>query len=212
MNNHQQNLITFEGIDFCGKSTQIKILEKKLLDTGYKVLVLRDPGGNIISEKIREILLDKKNMEMVQETEVLLYEAARAQMTAQKVIPFLEEGGFVLLDRFYDSTLAYQGYGRGIKLDTIKTLNSFASRNLIPAITFFLDISLNTFNLRLEKSGNMQDRLESSGEDFFKEVKAGYYKIYENEPERIKAISADENIESVSREIWKYTNDKFNLI
>ena len=212
MENHLRKLITFEGIDFCGKSTQIKLLERKLFDYGQKVFMLRDPGGNKISEQIRNILLDEANTAMVQETEVLLYEAARAQMVAEKIIPFLENDGFVLLDRFYDSTTAYQGYGRGIELDTINTLNKFASRKLEPAVTFFLDISLETFLSRQKRSRHGQDRLESAGIEFFKKVKNGFYKIAHKNPDRIKIISSDREITNVAEDIWQTIRNKFNLV
>ena len=211
MENHLRKLITFEGIDFCGKSTQIKLLERKLFDFGQKVIMFRDPGGNKISEQIRDILLDKENTEMAQETEVLLYEAARAQMVAEKIIPLLDDSNFVLLDRFYDSTTAYQGYGRGIDLQTIDTLNSFASQKLKPAITFFLDVSLETFNDRQRRSRFGQDRLESAGIEFFQKVKNGFYEIAKKNPERIKIISSDREITDVADEIWETIKNIFIL-
>ena len=174
--------------------------------------MLRDPGGNKISEQIRDILLDEANTTMVQETEVLLYEAARAQMVAEKIIPFLENDGFVLIDRFFDSTTAYQGYGRGIELDTINTLNKFASRKLEPAVTFFLDISLETFLSRQKRSQHSQDRLESAGIEFFKKVKNGFYEIAFKNPDRIKIISSDREITDVAEDIWLTIRNKFNLV
>ena len=212
MSHHIPKLISFEGIDFCGKSTQIKLLERKLFDRGYKVVILRDPGGNPISEQIRAILLDKAHSKMVQETEVLLYEAARAQMVAEQIIPLLQADNFVLLDRFFDSTTSYQGYGRGIDLDTIRILNCFATQGISPAITFFMDISLDTFHRRQRRSRFGADRLESSGTEFFQRVRAGFHEIAENNTDRVKIISSDGEIPDVADQIWGIVQNKFDLI
>ncbi len=204
-------LISFEGIDYSGKSTQIKLLRKKLSDKGYKVSLFRDPGGNNISESIRKILLDNSNELMHYRTEVLLYEAARAQMVEESIVPLLKRNEVVLLDRFYDSTTAYQGYGRGIRLMAINTLNEFARGEVIPDITFFIDISLETFAGRMNRSRMGQDRLESSGMDFFAKVREGYLRIAEQEPRRIMVIDGNREIEKIENEIWESVVKKFSL-
>lgn len=134
--------ITFEGIDFCGKSTQVRLLEEYLSKKNKRIEIIREPGGTKISESIRELLLDNKNSEMMIETELLLFTASRAQLVNERIVPWLKEGYFVISDRFHDSSIAYQGYGRGISVDTVKTIQNFAINKAIPDITFFIDISL----------------------------------------------------------------------
>ncbi len=132
--------ITFEGIDFCGKSTQIELLKSYLLKKNKKVRVIREPGGTEISEKIRTILLDKENSKMFMETEFLLFSASRTQLVREKIKPYLDEGIYVISDRFHDSSTAYQGYGRGISIEVILSIHKLAIGNTIPDITFFIDI------------------------------------------------------------------------
>src|ERR1035437_7478026 len=115
--------ITFEGIDFCGKSTQVQLLQKYLENKGERVVIIREPGGTDISEKIRDILLDKKNFKMVTEAEIFLFSASRAQLVREKIRPFLDKGYYVISDRFHDSTTAYQGYGRGLPIESVEHIN-----------------------------------------------------------------------------------------
>ncbi len=132
--------ITFEGLDFSGKSTQATILVEKLKKAHPVVHFLREPGGTKISERIRDILLDKKNLEMTDAAELLLFSAARAQLVKEVIVPALQRGEIVVCDRYYDSTTAYQGYGRGIDLDAVKSINRLATGGTDPDITFFVDI------------------------------------------------------------------------
>ncbi len=193
--------ITFEGLDFCGKSTQIELLKNFLENENKETLVIREPGGTEISEKIREILLDKKNSGMTSETELLLFYASRAQLFKQVIEPNLKRGVFVLSDRFYDSSTAYQGYGRGLDIDFIKALNKFALNNKKPDLTFFIDLPLEKLNERKLKHGASNlDRIETSDEDFYKRVRHGYLDLA-NECERIKVIDGTRSIEEVSKEI-----------
>lgn len=193
--------ITFEGLDFCGKSTQIELLKNFLESKNKETLVIREPGGTEISEKIREILLDKKNSGMTSETELLLFYASRAQLFKQVIEPNLKRGVFVLSDRFYDSSTAYQGYGRGLDIDFIKALNKFALNNKKPDLTFFIDLPLEKLNERKLKHGASNlDRIETSDEDFYKRVRRGYLDLA-NECERIKVIDGTRSIEEVSKEI-----------
>ena len=193
--------ITFEGLDFCGKSTQIELLKNFLENENKETLVIREPGGTEISEKIREILLDKKNSGMTSETELLLFYASRAQLFKQVIEPNLKRGVFVLSDRFYDSSTAYQGYGRGLDIDFIKALNKFALNNKKPDLTFFIDLPLEKLNERKLKHGASNlDRIETSDEDFYKRVRRGYLDLA-NECERIKVIDGTRSIEEVSKEI-----------
>lgn len=172
-------LISFEGIDGSGKSTQIALLQNALIKLGKKVQVFREPGGTDVSEQIREILLSVKN-EIDPTTELLLFSAARSQLISQKVIPALENGEFVILDRFYDSTTAYQGYGRGsLPLDEIKRINEAASHHKAPDLTFYLRLSFEESEKR--RAHLNKDRMEQAGEEFFKKVIFGFDEIAKNE-------------------------------
>ncbi len=134
--------ITFEGLDFCGKSTQVKLIKKYFEDSGKEVELIREPGGVQISEKIRNILLDNKNSEMFSETELLLFSASRAQLVREKIIPYLKSGKVVISDRFLDSSIAYQGFGRGLNKEFVIELQKFAIGEAVPDITFFIDIPI----------------------------------------------------------------------
>ena len=186
--------ISFEGSDGVGKSTQIKLLESYLKDLGHELLVLREPGGTQISEAIREILLDKNNAKMSESAELLLYEAARAQLCEELIKPALVRGVTVIADRFYDSSLAYQGFGRGIDLNEVQSLNEFATGGLKPDITFLLHLP-NSLSRKL--IDHEADRLELAGEEFMSRVQTGFLEIAKAEPERIKLIDASGSKEEV---------------
>ena len=146
-----KNFISFEGIDFSGKSTQIDLLKTFLENNGEKVYILREPGGTEISEGIRSILLNKKNIKMNGRAEMLLFSAARVQLTIEKIIPLLKEGNYVIADRFVDSTTAYQGYGRELELEVVENVSQFATLGILPKITFYLKIDpKDAFKRRLE--------------------------------------------------------------
>lgn len=162
--------ITFEGIDGCGKTTQARLAGQWLKKTGRPVLFIREPGGTVISERIRRILLDRR-LEVDPYTELLLYEAARAQLTSEKIIPALDRGEIVVGDRFFDSTTAYQGYGRGLNRTLIASLNRFASRETTPDITFIFDVDYQTSLLRRRAR---PDRLEREKQAFFQRVRKGF--------------------------------------
>ncbi len=179
--------ITFEGIDGCGKSTQLKHTAEYLRSIGLDVVCLREPGGTKFSEQIRDILLSTKS-KINSISELLLFEAARADLTQNVIIPSLNEGKFVLSDRFFDSTTAYQGYGRELDLNTINTLNSFSSLNIKPDLTFYLKIDLE-LSYRRSKY-RTPDRMESAGEEFFLKVINGFDEIAKNNPDRICIIDS----------------------
>lgn len=192
--------ISFEGIDGSGKSTQIKLLCEKLLEEGYEVEVFREPGGTDISEQIRHILLNSKS-EIDPVTEMLLFSAARSQLIAGKVLPLLEKGTVVILDRFYDSTTAYQGYGRkAVSLEQIRALNEMASHRRKPDLTFYLRISLEEAKKRTESLE--KDRMEISGDEFFSRVIEGYDKLAETE-ERFVTIDASADLQATHALVWK---------
>ena len=186
--------ISFEGSDGVGKSTQIKLLESYLKDLGHELLVLREPGGTQISEAIREILLDKNNAKMSESAELLLYEAARAQLCEELIKPALASGVTVIADRFYDSSLAYQGFGRGIDLNEVQSLNEFATGGLKPDITFLLHLPNSLSRKLIDYEA---DRLELAGEEFMSRVQTGFLEIAKAEPERIKLIDASGSKEEV---------------
>ncbi len=198
--------INFEGIDGSGKTTQIEMFITKLKKFNIPFILLREPGGTDIGEKIRDILLDKKNSKMFPITELLLYSASRFQLTSEKIFPELAKGKIVICDRFYDSTTAYQGYARGIDLDFIKKLNKIATDNLIPDLTFILDI---TIEERKRRFGNkVLDRLEQEAELFHKKVIDGFLNIAKNEA-RAKLIKGNELPDNISNKIWDLFLEKY---
>jgi dTMP kinase len=193
--------ITFEGIDFCGKSTQVELLRKFFLQQNKNVEIIREPGGTEISELVRSILLDKKHNRMVMETEIFLFSAARAQLVREKIRPYLNQGIYVISDRFHDSTTAYQGFGRGIDIESVNHINSLAIGETIPDITFFIDISVEEAGKRKSKMKNFDpDRIEVSDADFYNKVRAGYLYIADQES-RVHVINGMKSIENIHNDI-----------
>jgi len=195
----QGNLITFEGIDFSGKSVQANLLHGALKDRKLPVLILREPGGTEISEKIRSVLLDNANHKMSAMTEVLLYSAARAQMVRENILPNLEKGTVVICDRYFDSTTAYQGFGRRIDLDFIKKLNNFATEELVPDLTFLIDLDP---KIALQRTKTDLDRLEKEDSEFHQRVRKGYLEIARSNPDRFVVIDGTQSIEAIQDEIF----------
>jgi dTMP kinase len=200
-------LITFEGIDGSGKSTQIQLLEAEFekLDISYKTF--REPGGTKLSEKIRAILLDKENIELYSNAESLLFAAARAQLTAEQIKPALTKGEFVICDRFTDSTIAYQGYGRGLNINNLELMNTIATDGLIPDITFILDIDPEKASERIQTEAT--DRMESGGIDFFQKIRQGYYQIREQNQSRCIIINGEKPQKDISKEIHHIIMERF---
>jgi dTMP kinase len=192
-------LISFEGIDGSGKTTQIELLKNKIMISGHRVEVFREPGGTQVSEQIRSILLDTKS-EIHPVTELLLFSSARSQLICSRVKPILDEGGVVILDRFFDSTIAYQGFGRNsLPLDEIDNINRVASHGLEPDITFYLRLELHTAKNR--RSALPADRMERSGDDFYEKIIRGYDYLAETKL-RFATIDASLSIEDIHSEIW----------
>jgi dTMP kinase len=196
-----RNFITFEGIDFSGKSTQAVRLYNRLAKK-CSCLLLRDPGTTRISERIRSILLDKNHTAMSHWTELLLYEAARAQMVEETIVPALKEGRIVICDRFYDSTTAYQGYGRGLDLQFVEYANQIGSCRLTPAKTFLFDVEPGVVRVRKEKSNREEDRLEAEGIEFLKRVRAGYQSIAKGNPDRFYLLDGGRSVSELEDNIW----------
>jgi len=203
-------LITFEGIDFCGKSIQIEKLVEKLKIEKIDFLLLREPGGTIFSEKIRDVLLTKEDEEMSSVTEFLLFSAARAQIIKEKINPALAENKVVICDRYFDSSSAYQGYGRGIDLEMINQINKFATGNKTPDKTFLIDIDLDEMEKRKIKINTKLDRMEDQSKEFFKKVRNGYLNLAHQEKERFVVIDGKNKINSIANEIWE--NIKTHLL
>ena len=180
--------ITLEGGDGCGKSTQAELLAEVLLARGREVVRLREPGGTPISEKIRALLLDSANAEMVPETELLLYEASRAQLTRQVIEPALERGAVVLCDRYYDSTYAYQAGGRGLDETIVRQSNVLGSCGRVPDRTLVLDLDPAIGYARATAGG--ADRMEAEGLAFQERVRAAYLRLADEEPARVRVVDA----------------------
>ena len=179
--------ITFEGCEGSGKSTQIELFRKYLEKNGIEYLFVREPGGTEISEKIRAIILDVNNKEMCDEAEALLYASARAQLIKEKILPALNSGKLVLCDRYIDSSFAYQAHARGLGIDFISKINSYAIENCMPDKTVFLNISSKDAFMR-KGGADKDDRIELSGEDFHQKVYEGYLKVAKIYPDRFLLI------------------------
>lgn len=189
--------ITFEGIDGAGKSTQVNKLKRSLQERGREVLTLREPGGTPVAEQIRELLLEGRH-DISPVGELLLFSASRAELMEKVIVPALESGCDVILDRFFDSTTAYQGYGRRLNLDMLSEINRIASHGIRPDITFYLDLTpedalmrkFSEKSLPLAFESEELDRMENSGLEFYQRVRSGYHAIQQAEPQRIVTIDA----------------------
>lgn len=201
--------ITFEGPDGAGKTTQLVMLAERLSQEGYDVLCTREPGGTGISDKIREMLLDPANKEMHGRTEALLYAAARAQHVSEVIIPALQADKMVLCDRFVDSSLAYQGWGRGLPMDMLYAINHFAADDLQPDMTLLLDIRPEEANARVaNRCGGIRDRIEEEQDGFRQRVYQGFCELARMHTARIIYIDACRPIEDVHREIWTHVGKR----
>ena len=189
--------ITFEGADGCGKTTQMKLLAEYLKNNGYEVVLTREPGGKGLGEKVREILLNYDG-EVSDRCESFLFLADRAQNIDIIVNPAVKNGKIVLCDRHIDSTVAYQGYGRGLDLKRIKMLNDIATNGRKPDLTIVFDIDVET---SMKRVGSEKDRMESAGIEFHNKVRNGYLEIAKEEPERIKVVNAVQSIETVFEDV-----------
>ncbi len=195
--------VTFEGIDGCGKTTQMKLLAEYLTNHGYEVVITREPGAKGLGEKIRDILLHYDG-EVSSKAESFLFLADRAQHIDKLVNPSVKEGKIVLCDRHTDSTIAYQGYGRGVDIEQLNVLNSLAVGNRVPDLTFVFDIDVET---SMSRVGSEMDRMEASGKEFFNKVRQGYLDIAASEPERVKVIDAKRSVSEISREVVQIVSE-----
>jgi dTMP kinase len=198
--------ITFEGIEGCGKSTQIELAKDYLVALGKSVRLLREPGSTTLGENIRKLLLTSKGDGMSKWTELFLYEACRAELVSEVISPALEGDDIILCDRFIDSTISYQGYGRGLDLDTLFILNGRVTGGVMPGLTILLDcaieVGLKRANERmLGKSSVREDRFEREDIDFHKRVKRGFLELAKGDPDRIKVVDSGESIDAVELKI-----------
>lgn len=194
--------ITVEGMDGCGKTTQINNMVEYLKQQGFDVVTTREPGGTRVGEKIREVLLDPGNKGMNIVTELMLYAAARAELVESLIKPAVEQGKVVLCDRFVDSSIAYQGFGRNLGIKAVEEVNSHAMQGCKPDLTLFFDISPQEVIIRKTRS-EQGDRIESEAIEFHNRVYEGYLKIAERDKERVKKINARKSVEEVSDEVKK---------
>lgn len=201
--------ITFEGGEGCGKSTQVKRLREALEKSGVEVLLTREPGGTVLSEEIRRLIKDQDDDPPCDRSELLLFLAARAQLVRNVIVPALESGKWVISDRFSDSTKAYQGYGRGLPLDVISTVNEFACDGLRPDLTILLDVAPETAHARMRgrehATGTSADRIERAGDAFHARLRTGFAELAAAEPERIKVVDANGDVEEVWNRVWNLT-------
>ncbi len=198
--------ISFEGIEGTGKSTQARLLSEYLKGKGFEVVLTEEPGGTQIGLRIRELLLSVEHKEMMPITELLLYNASRTQHTEEVIIPAINRGAVVITDRFTDSTIAYQGYGRGIDLNLLDSIDLIATGRLRPDITILLDLDVEV-GLKRNRGINKTDRLELEDVEFHQKVRSGYHSLAAKEPERIKLINISGSIEEIHNRIVKIISD-----
>jgi dTMP kinase len=201
-------LITFEGLDLCGKTTQANLLVEKLTMMQHSVQFIREPGGTLISERIRDMLLDKTCSEMTDLAELFLFSASRTQVVSEVLLPSLRAGKIVVCDRYYDSTTAYQGYGRRLDLEAVRNINSIATLATKPDITVLVDIPVDEISKRKAKAGIAFDRMESSGKEFYNRVREGYLDIARREHARFITVDGTAPIGDVAQTIWRAIEGK----
>lgn len=194
--------ITFEGADGCGKTTQLKLAAEYLKNKGYDVILTREPGAKGLGEQLREILLNYDGI-VSDRCESFLFLADRAQHIDTIVVPAVDAGKIVLCDRHIDSTVAYQGYGRGQDIEQINKLNMIATNNRKPDLTIVFDIDVET---SMSRVGSEKDRMESSGTEFFNKVRHGYLEIAKQEPQRVRVLDSAKSIEEIHESVIKLIN------
>lgn len=205
------SLITFEGSEGCGKSTQMKRMAKRFEDAGYEVVVTREPGGTDLGEKIRHLLKhDEAGANMFSEAELLLFAASRAQLVRELIIPSLKEGKIVLCDRFLDSTTVYQGVARELAEEPVQKINEFAVGDILPDLTVVLDVPAEIGFDRIKKrKESMPDRMEQESIAFYKAVREGYLLLAQSFPERFFVINGDDDADVIEIDLWDALSRRF---
>lgn len=204
---YKGNFVTLEGPEGAGKTTQVKLLSKELARIGIEHVITRDPGGTPLGKQIRRILLSTGN-QVAPMAELLLYQADRAQHVSELILPSLEAGKLVICDRFIDSTVAYQGYGRKLDLELINTLNQMSTQGLVPQLTILFDIESGDGLSRLHPGGH--DRMEREDIEFHKRVRSGYKKIAKENPDRFETLDASKALSHVQEEFKRIFSTRFN--
>jgi dTMP kinase len=205
--------LNFEGMDGCGKTTQARMVAERLRRSGYEVLESVEPGGTPIGQQVRRILLDPANQALCARAELLLYFACRAQNVEQWVAPALARGAMVVTDRFTDSTMAYQGYGRGLGREVVLALDRIACQGLAPDLTVIVDIDLDTSLERARArnsavEGNVETRMEEQAAEFYRRVREGYREMVRLEPHRFAVVDGRGDIHTVARAVWEAVQGK----
>lgn len=199
--------ITFEGVDGCGKSTQAEKLVEKLFEIDISAVTVREPGGDPISESIRKLLLHAEES-MSDRAEALLMISSRAQLTDKVILPHIINGKWVVADRYADSTLAYQGGGRGLSVNALDEINNFGTYTLKPDITFLIDVPIEKADERMSVS---RDRIEKEGLNFQQRVRDQYLTIHAKDPDRVVLINGEQSIDKVFEDVWSAMKEKFSL-
>jgi dTMP kinase len=199
--------VTLEGPDGCGKSTQAKLLAERLKSEGYPVLLTREPGGTAIGDQIRRVLMSLDNRSMHPRTEFLLFSASRSQLAQEVIRPHLEKGGAVVSDRFYDSSLAYQGYGHGLSRQQLRAITEFATEGLLPDLTLLLDVPV-LVGLERRRSGGQWNRLDDYDLEFHERARQGYLELAQAEPERWQIVSADQPVGIIASLVWQWVEPR----
>lgn len=203
--------ITFEGLDFSGKSTQAKLLHEYLKKWKIKSILLREPGGTTISEKVREIILDREHIEMTPLTEFMLFSASRSQLVSQVIKPHLKKGYVVICDRYYDSSTAYQSYGGKMELKQVLEVNDIATGGLKPDMTILIDIGPKAAFARANQRGNAKDRMENKNLAFYTKVYKGFKDIANHNKKRIVVIKGTHTIDEIHHTITQKINKKLKI-
>lgn len=204
-------LISFEGGEGAGKTVQIKRLRDTLVEKGFDVVVVREPGGTVISEQIRDVVLSSKNIGIAYTTEVLLFQAARAQLYRELVLPSLEAQKVVLMDRTRDSSVVYQGMVRGFGVDVIDQLNNISTRETYPDLTFLLDVTVEV-GLRRRAETDKMDRLDMETKEFHEKVRASYLTLAKkNDHKRWYVVDGEKTIDDIAKKIWTVTKKCLNV-
>lgn len=196
-------LIAFEGIDGSGKTTQAELLSRRLSVEGISNIVLREPGGTPLGEGIRDILLHRSDMKINPIAEFLLFSSSRAQLVQEKILPALNSGKVVIIDRYFYSSIAYQGFGRGIPISKIDVVNHFATQNVVPDVVLLFTLDVDTAIERRSISGRKADRMEKGEIEFFQKVIDGFAYCAKEEPDRFMIVDGRESIDSLSEDIFR---------